>query len=84
MAPEPDALVEAQISIGRLETEVAHLTRSLIELKTGYAAMDVKLEEIQHLLAEANGGWRTVMWLGGAAASIGGFVSWATTHLTWR
>lgn len=82
--PAAEALVQAQVDIGRLEAEVAHLTRTVEELKTGNAKMSETLEKIQQTLSEAKGGWRTMMWMGGAAASIGGVISWAATHITWR
>jgi prefoldin subunit 5 len=82
--PVAEALVQAQVDIGRLEAEVVHLTRSVDELKKSNAKMGETLEQIQRTLSEAKGGWRTMMWMGGAAASIGGVISWAATHITWR
>jgi hypothetical protein len=33
-------------------------------------------------MAEARGGWKVLMLLGGASASLGGVVTWALTHFT--
>ena len=58
---------------GRLETEVAQ-----IKLKQGQ--MDEKLDLVLTKLSEATGGWRTLMWMGGAAAAVGSVVTWVATH----
>lgn len=82
--PAAEALVQAQVDLARLESEVSHLTEIVAELKASNKAVTEKLDQIQRTLAEARGGWRTMMWMGGAAASVGGFVTWLATHVTWR
>lgn len=79
-----EALVQAQIDIGRLEAEVAHMTAIVAELKASNKKMSEKLDEIVAVLAEARGGWRTMMWMGGAAASLGAALSWFATHIQWK
>ena len=82
--PGVEALVQAQIDVARLESEVSHLTKIVEELKVSNAQLVKALTEIQRTLDEARGGWRTLMWVGGAAASAGGAVSWILTHITWK
>lgn len=82
--PAAEALVKAQVDISRLESEVSHLTQIVAELKASNRAMNDKLDQIQRTLSEARGGWQTMMWMGGAAASVGGVISWVASHVTWK
>lgn len=78
------ALVQAQIDIGKLESEVAHLTEAVGDLKVSNRELGKQLAEIQKTLSEASGGWRMLMLMGGAGAAAGSFVSWALTNLRWK
>lgn len=66
--------VSADIQIAHLEIKVQHLEKQLDQ-------MDAKLDQVIEALSGAKGGWRTLMWLGGAAAAAGGVMSWALTHV---
>ena len=44
------------------------------------AQMQADLRIILTLLEQSKGGWRTMMWLGGAGASMGVGVSWLISH----
>ena len=72
LPPHP-ALTEAQIAIAVLETRL-----DAIEAKQ--KVIDEKLDAVLDKLSEARGGWRTLMWLGGAAATLGGVITWFLTH----
>lgn len=61
------AQVETLIESDRVKTEL------LQTLTDNVTAMRLQL-------AEANGGWRVLMLLGGAAASFGSFATWLATH----
>ena len=82
--PAAEALVQAQIDIGKLETEVAHLTKSVDELKTSNSQLVKAISDIQRTLDEASGGWRMLMLMGGAGAAAGGLISWVLTNLRWK
>jgi hypothetical protein len=43
-----------------------------------------RLEGIENQLSQAQGGWRTLMWLGGASAGLGGLIAGALTHFFGR
>jgi hypothetical protein len=62
------------IQIARLEAQFAFMRETLLK-------MDERLEAMEQQLAEARGGWRTLMWLGGAAAGLGSVVTWAMSHV---
>jgi chromosome segregation ATPase len=65
---------------GRLEGAVAALKAELDDVKTKQATMDAKLDQVLDKLSEAKGGWRLLMGLGGAAATLGGIITWFATH----
>ncbi len=64
-----------------MSVEVAHLKLAVADLRTTNAELDRKLDQVLAQLAEARGGWRTLMLLGGAAGSIGGGLTWLISHL---
>lgn len=82
--PAGEALVQAQIDIGKLETEVAHLAKAVEELKTSNTQLAKALTEIQRTLDEASGGWRMLMLMGGAGAALGSSVAWVLQHISWK
>lgn len=67
---------------GRLQAQVERLLESNQVLTEAVATMSTAIQSMQLQMAEAKGGWRTLVFLGGAAASLGGVVSWLVTHLT--
>ena len=68
------------ISIARLEMEVSYLKAGVADLRNTNAQQSAKLDAIISTMAEARGGWRTLLLIGGAASAIGSVVSWAITH----
>lgn len=51
-------------NFGRMEAQIAALTKSVEQLTT-------RVEAIDKTLAEAKGGWRVLMLIGGAGSIIG-------------
>lgn len=74
-------ITQDSLQIARLEERMSTLARDMDAQNEQLAAMRVQLEQVLTALGEARGGWKTLMWLGGAAAGLGGFLSWAMTHL---
>jgi hypothetical protein len=68
------------VSIARLETEVSYLKTSLTDLKATNAQQSAKLDSIIATMAEARGGWRTLLLIGGAAGAIGGLLGKFLPH----
>jgi hypothetical protein len=69
-----DPITPDSLQIARLEAQFAFMRETLMK-------MDERLEVMERQLAEAKGGWRTLMWLGGAAAGLGSVVTWALSHV---
>lgn len=63
--PDP----QLQRDIGKMEAEIKSLTDAVRGLST-----DVR--EIRQTLAEARGGWRTLVWIAGASGAVGAALSY--------
>ena len=70
------------IAVATIQVEVAHLKAALADLRVTNALQSEKLDRVLAQLAEARGGWRTLMLVGGAAGSLGSVASWLISH--WR
>lgn len=66
---------------GRLEQEVAHLTKQMDAMQATLEQIQKSFESVNATLAEARGGWRIVMLIGGAGATVGGVMAWAIQHV---
>lgn len=69
------------VEYGELRGQVAALQQQVTDMKLKQAAMDVKLDLVIDKLSEAKGGWRMLMLLGGAGATLGGFIVWAIQNI---
>lgn len=67
---------------GRLQAQVEQLLESNRLLTESVVTMSAAIQSMQLQMAEAKGGWKLLMAIGGAAASAGGLISWLVTHLT--
>lgn len=70
------------IAVATMAVEVAHLKVAVADLRATNAQQNEKLDRVLAQLAEARGGWRTLMLVGGAAGSLGSVASWLVSH--WR
>ncbi len=75
-------------AFGQLEGDVRSLAKTLEAQNKTLASQNRVLEDLSSqveglrmTLAEAKGGWRTLMWLGGAASVMGGCVTWVLSHV---
>ena len=59
---------------GRMEAQVEQLTKDVHALRETVSAMN-------DLMQQSKGGWRTIVFLGGIAGTMGAFISWALTHV---
>jgi hypothetical protein len=81
---DPASHQEHAVNIGVLQEQMRSVMTSLAEQKVVNETQSKQLADILTKLSEARGGWRTLMWLGGACVSLGGALTWASQHLTFR
>lgn len=77
-----DHMMIDPVEFGEIKGAVTALQVQMADFKARQAVSDAKIDQVLDKLSEAKGGWRTLMWLGGAAGSFGAFLSWAFQH--WR
>lgn len=69
---------------GRLQAQVEQLIESNRVNTATLETMSECVHAMQIQMAEAKGGWKTLVFLGGAAASLGGAISWVLSHLSFK
>jgi hypothetical protein len=79
-----EQITRDSLQIARLEERLQTVVRDMEQQNEKLATMGAQLDKVLATLSEARGGWKTLMWIGGASASAGGFVSWALNHLTFK
>lgn len=67
-------------AIAVMKVEMEYLKAGMIELRAANAAQTEKIDQLLAIVAEARGGWRTVVAIGGAAGAIGSGITWIATH----
>lgn len=71
------------IAFGRLQAEVDELRRGQEQSTAMLKGLAEDMAAVREQLSEARGGWKLMVALGGAAASMGGAISWVATHIKW-
>jgi hypothetical protein len=69
------------VEFGRLQAQVETLLRQDAEKTDLLKALAADINAIRIQMAEARGGWKLMLLLGGASASFGGVISWVLNHL---
>lgn len=71
---QSEALTQARVDIAALEVQVSNLSQQLSTVGAALAELTRTVNSMRDQLTEAKGGWRTLMLLGGASATFGGFL----------
>jgi hypothetical protein len=71
------------IVFGRLQAQVETLIASDGAKTALLAQLASDMTAVRLQLAEAKGGWRLLMLLGGAGATFGSVITWGLTHFKW-
>lgn len=66
---------------GELKAEMTAQRRDLDRLAKAVEALAVEMASVKDTLSTAQGGWRMLMAVGGAGASLGAGISWLGQHL---
>jgi len=57
-------------------SDIKHLQSDMDKIVKDMDEIKKTLADIQKTLSEAKGGWKTLMYVGGAAAGVGAFITW--------
>lgn len=68
------------VKLAVMETEMMHMKAAIADLKFSNARQTEKIDLILSTMSEAKGGWKTLLAMGGAAGTAGGFITWALAH----
>lgn len=63
------------IAFGKLQAQVAHLVETDREKTELLRQMSREITTMREQMAEARGGWRMLLMLGGASAAVGGLLA---------
>ena len=77
-------LSEMSSAVAVLQAKEQIRDKRIDEILTTLDALNTKVSNINSTLSEAKGGWRVLMYIGGASGAVGAFISWAIAHLTIR
>jgi hypothetical protein len=71
------------MEFGQIRAQVSQLLESDRQKTLLLQAMSEDMQAIRLQLAEAKGGWRLLVALGGAASALGGVITWGLSHIRW-
>jgi len=69
---------------GRLQAQVETLIASDAKKTELLETLATDMTAVRLQLAEASGGWKLLVMLGGASSVVGGAITWFLTHLPWK
>lgn len=73
--------VEIHRDLGKHDAQIDALNAQVNRMYDDMQQMMGQLTTIQQTLSEAKGGWKTLMWVGGLSAALGGIVVKVMTWL---
>lgn len=73
--------VAQAVEIALLKQTVEGQQAALAELTTAVKALTAQVSVMSTTIAEARGGWRMLMLLGGAGAAMGSAATWFLAHV---
>jgi prefoldin subunit 5 len=72
---------EIHRDLGKHDAQIEALNAQVNRMYVDMQQMMGQLTTIQQTLSEAKGGWKTLMWVGGLSAALGGIVVKVMTWL---
>jgi hypothetical protein len=61
-------------------SDIKHLQDDMDKMVSDMEAIKTALQEIQKTLSEARGGWKVLMWAGGAVSAFTGIAGFVAGH----
>lgn len=65
---------EVQRDLGKHDAQIEALERDIMLMRKDLIKVFEKLDQINTTLATAKGGWKTMMWVAGGSAAVGGLL----------
>jgi len=72
---------EIHRDLGKHDAQIESLNQQVNRMHDDMQQMMSQLASIQQTLSEAKGGWKTLMWVGGLSAALGGVLVKVMTWL---
>ena len=66
--------IETARELATHASDIKHLQNDMDAMKEDVAAIRASIEEINKTLSEARGGWKVLIWAGGAASAVSALV----------
>ena len=66
--------IETARELATHASDIKHLQNDMDAMKEDVAAIRMSIEEINKTLSEARGGWKVLIWAGGAASAVSALV----------
>ena len=72
--------IETARELATHANEIEHLQNGMDNLTKDMAIIKESIVEIQRTLSEARGGWKVLMWIGGAVSALTGVAGFIAGH----
>ena len=72
--------IETARELATHANDIKHLQADMDKLVSDMATVKESLAEIQKTLSEAKGGWKVLMWAGGAVSAVTGLAGFLAGH----
>lgn len=72
--------IETARELATHASDIKHLQDDMDKMVSDMEAIKTALQEIQKTLSEARGGWKVLMWAGGAVSAFTGIAGFIAGH----
>jgi len=72
--------IETARELATHASDIKHLQDDMDKLVSDMEAIKTALQDIQKTLSEARGGWKVLMWAGGAVSAFTGIAGFVAGH----
>ena len=72
--------IETARELATHASDIKHLQDDMDKLVSDMEAIKTSLQDIQKTLSEARGGWKVLMWAGGAVSAFTGIAGFVAGH----
>lgn len=66
---------------GKLEAQVERIIKDVDNLSDEIKQLKESIQAIRDLMEQSKGGWKTLIYLGGLASTVGGLIAWLAAHI---